>query len=79
MCKTAPLHAGFKDLSSTTTSRSREAATYFLFIGPVFLCVGVLFWMLENQLSLNILAFIVGGLVLALIGARWFFLYSSPK
>ena len=77
MCETALLHEGFKDMSFTTTSRSRELATYFLFIGPVFLCVGVLFWMLENQMSLIILIFIVGGLVLSLIGARWFFLHSS--
>ena len=58
-------------MSSTTTSRSRDVAKYFLCIGPVFLCYGVLFWFLESQLRLIDLIAIVAGLVLVLVGAGW--------
>jgi len=58
-------------MSSATTSRKRELAKYFLCIGPVFLCYGVLFWFLESQLNLIDIIAIVAGLVLVLIGVGW--------
>lgn len=58
-------------MSFTNTSRSREVAKYFLYIGPVLLCFGGLFWFLEGQLNLIDLIFIVMGFVMMLSGAGW--------
>ena len=71
MRETASLQEGFKDMSSTTTSRSREVAKYFLGIGAVFLCYGLLFWFLEGQLNPIDLIAIAAGVVLVFIGAGW--------
>ena len=70
---------GFKIMSSTTASRSRDVAKYFLGIGAVFLCYGGLLWFLEGQLNLIDLIVIVASLVLVLIGAGWFLLRNPPK
>ncbi|MGY5860933.1 MAG: hypothetical protein RTU09_00970 [Candidatus Thorarchaeota archaeon] len=58
-------------MPSTTTSRTRELAKYFLGIGVVFLCYGGLFWFLEGHLNLLDLMAIVAGFMLVLIGAGW--------